>query len=135
VSRSHQSERLIRLACHGGCRADAATRGHHDQLLRVETDPDAIIELFDVAVTWRELEYPAEAMIPPDRWLEFADRHRWQEPERITRIFGLATDIALRATPVAADTEYAMAAGSGLCPVLNPAQSAARFPRLTIAGR
>lgn len=85
-----------RVACHVRCSRDPARRAHHDQLL-VDTDPDALLELFDLAVTWAELEYPADRMIPPDRWLEFAERHRWRDRERSLRIFGLAADIALRA--------------------------------------
>ncbi len=89
--------RVALISCHGGCRADAARRAHHDRLLAVETDPDAVLELFDQAVTWHELEYDPDETVPPALWLEFAERHRWQDPERVTRIFALATDIALRA--------------------------------------
>ena len=116
-----QQPRLARLACHGGCRPDAARRAHHDRLLAVETDPDALLELFDLAVTWHELEYDAGAMIAPARWLAFAERHRWQDPARMERIFGLATDIAARAAPTAPAAPLGMAAGSGICPVLAPA--------------
>jgi hypothetical protein len=90
---------LTRLACHGDCRSDPERQAHHNQLLRVETDPDALVDLFATAVTWAELEYAAETTIPPHEWLDFAARHRWQDPERVQRIFSLATDIALRAAP------------------------------------
>ena len=111
---------LARLACHGGCRPDPARRAHHDRLLAVASDPDAALELFDLAVTWHELEYDADEMIAPARWLEFAQRHRWQDPARVERIFALATDIAMRALPAAAP--LGMAAGSGICPTLVPAR-------------
>jgi hypothetical protein len=136
VSRSHHPERLARFACHGHCRPDPARRAHHDQLLRVETDTDAMLELFDLAVTWGELEYPADTMVAPAGWTDFAERHRWRDPERVLRIFGLATDIALRAIPPApAPAELDMAAGSGICPVLVPDPTRVLAPRLTIAGR
>jgi hypothetical protein len=110
------------LACHGGCRGDRSRRAHHDRLLAVETDPDAVLELFDLAVTWHELEYDTDEMVAPSRWTEFAERHRWQDPERAARIFGLATDIAMRALPtVAPAAPLSMAAGSGICPTLVPA--------------
>lgn len=113
--------RLARIACHAGCRADPARRVHHDRLLAVEYDQEVVLELFDLAVTWHELEYDDE-MVAPTRWLEFAERHRWQDPERVARIFDLATDIAMRARPAAPNmATLSMAAGSGICPTLVPA--------------
>lgn len=96
---------VSRLACRGTCRPAPARRAHHDRLLLVESDTDSMLELFDVAVTWAELEYPIAAMVPPGRWLDFVERHRWHDPERVARIFGLATDIALRPArlPIAAE--------------------------------
>jgi len=120
------------LACHGGCRGDRARRAHHDRLLAVETDPDAALELFDLAVTWHELEYDTDEMVAPPRWVEFAERHRWQDPDRVARIFGLATDIAMRAVPAAPEAPLSMAAGSGICPTLVPA-AAPRPTHLTVA--
>ena len=124
---------LTRLACHGQCRSDPERQAHHNQLLRVETDPDALVDLFETAVTWAELEYSAETTIPPHEWLDFAERHRWQDLERMQRIFGLATDIAMRATaaPVAR-AALGMAAGSGICPTLDPVDPPRR--RLRLAG-
>ncbi|WP_433275611.1 hypothetical protein ACQPZA_30890 [Pseudonocardia xinjiangensis] len=134
MSRSHQPERLTRLACHGQCRPDPARHVHHDQLLRVESDPDAMVDLFETAVTWAELEYPTDTTIAPHEWLDFAQRHRWHDPERMLRIFGLATDIALRAAPAPAPAALgmAMAAGSGICPALDPVEPPRR--RLRVAG-
>jgi hypothetical protein len=124
---------LTRLACHGLCRSDAARQLHHNELLRVETAPDALVGLFEMAVTWTELEYSAETTIPPHEWLDFAERHRWQDLERIRRIFGLATDIAMRAAPApAARAALGMAAGSGICPTLDPIDPPR--PRLRLAG-
>lgn len=133
---------LTRLACHGQCRPDPDRQAHHDLLLRVESDPDALVELFETAVTWTELEYSPETTIPPHEWLDFVERHRWQQPERVARIFGLATDIALRgarvSTPAATGTAelhmpaLGMAAGSGICPALDPVEPPRR--RLRLAG-
>jgi hypothetical protein len=118
--RSRRPDRLARLACHGPCRPDPPRRAHHDRLLRVETDPDVVLDLFEMAVTWSELEYPAESTIPPARWTEFAGEHRWRDPDHVLRIFGLATDVALRAVPPVTVVPLGMAAGSGLCPALDP---------------
>jgi hypothetical protein len=113
---------LTRLACHGHCWPDPARQAHHDDLLCVETDPDALLDLFETAVTWAELEYDTATTIPPAQWLDFAERHRWQDTERVMRIFGLATDIAMRPARLAppAPAPWGMAAGSGICPTLDP---------------
>jgi hypothetical protein len=119
-----------RLACPAECRADHPWRTHHDRLIDVETDPDAIVELFETAVTWAELEYPEDSTIPPARWVEFAEKHRWRDPERALRIFTLAADAALRGTRTAAPAAAlgravgmtaGMAGGDGICPTLVPA--------------
>jgi hypothetical protein len=112
-------------------RPGAARRAHHDRLLRVETDPDAMVDLFETAVTWSELEYPAESTIPPGHWTQFAATHRWRDRERVLRIFGLATDIALRAVPPVLAAPLGRAAGSGPCPPLDPGP---RLPHLRMAG-
>jgi hypothetical protein len=120
---------LTRLACPTECRGDHARRAHHDRLLAVETDPDAVVELFETAVTWAELEYPEDSTIPPGRWVEFAETHRWQDPDRALRIFLLASDIALRAPRVvpaplvraAGDGLTTAAPAEGVCPTLAPA--------------
>lgn len=70
-----------------------------------------MLELFDLAVTWAELDYPTDVMIPPAHWPEFARHHRWQNPERVTRIFDLATDIALRAVRAAPAAQLGLASG------------------------
>lgn len=86
------------LACRGRCPSGPARRAHHDELLRVETDHDAMLEFLELAVTWSELQYPAE-IIPPEQWLDFAVGHRWRDPELVLRVFSLATDIARLSRP------------------------------------
>lgn len=89
---------LTHLACRGRCHADPGRRTHHDQLLCVETDHEAMLEFFELAVTWNELQYPPD-MIPPEQWLDFAQRHRWRDPAHVLRVFSLATDIARTSRP------------------------------------
>ncbi|NMH97176.1 hypothetical protein [Pseudonocardia acidicola] len=123
MSRSAEFAPPTQLTCRVWCRPAPALRAHHDQLLRVERDTDAMLDLFELAVTWAELEYPAETTIAPSDWVGFAELHRWQNPQRVLRIFSLATDVALSGpalrkrvgTPAAG---LGLAAGSGLCPAL-----------------
>jgi hypothetical protein len=124
VSLLHQPERLARLACHGQCRPDPERQAHHDRLLQVESDPDAMVDLFETAVTWAELEYSPQTTIPPHEWLDFAERHRWHDADRMLWIFGLATDMAMRGASAAGHEPAALglAAGSGICPVLDPVE-------------
>ncbi|TCK24445.1 hypothetical protein [Pseudonocardia endophytica] len=70
---------------------------HHDRLLLVETDFDELLELLELAVTWQELDYSDAAVVPPERWNDFAMTHVWRDQDRMERLFGLATDVALRA--------------------------------------
>jgi len=79
------------------CRLDGRTRPHHDRLLNVEADPDELVELLELAVTWSELDYSGADVVPPEAWVEFAMGHRWCDSGRMTRLFALAADIALRA--------------------------------------
>lgn len=100
--------------CRGGC-VEPTLAEHHDRLLAVETDGDELLELFELAVTWGELDYSREALVPPQHWLDFALRHRWRDPDRMLRIFSLATDIASRSvrgdagavTPLGPDRVFA----------------------------
>lgn len=87
------------FACRGRCHIDPARRTHHDQLLRVETEHDVMLEFFELAVTWNELQYPP-GTIPPEHWVDFALRHHWRDPEYVLRVFSLATDIARTSRPV-----------------------------------
>lgn len=60
----------------------------------METDGDELLELFELAVTWGELDYSRESLVPPQQWLDFARRHHWRDPDRMRRVFSLATDVA-----------------------------------------
>jgi hypothetical protein len=90
---AHAPLRLI--TCRGECGA-VTHRAHHDRLLTIDTDPDALLELIELAVTWHELEYSDEPVIGPADWLTFAERHRWAVPERAAWAFALAVDIVGR---------------------------------------
>lgn len=81
--------------CGGGCVA-TPYRDHHDQLLTVDTDPDTLLALIELAVTWHELDYSVEPVVGPHEWLTFAARHRWVLPERAEWAFALAVDIVGR---------------------------------------
>lgn len=79
-----------------GCPPSLRRRAHHDRLLAVESNPDAVLDLFELAVTWSELDYTGADVLPPETWLDFADEHQWRRPDRVTRLFALASDVALR---------------------------------------
>ncbi len=89
----------IRAACSSACAVGPAWRAHHDRLLRIEHDPDELVELMELALTWGELEYDTDTVIGPELWAGFAATHHWADPERAGRIFGLAIDIAARGVP------------------------------------
>ncbi len=78
------------------CRPELRTLAHHDHLLRVEDDPDEVVELLELAVTWSELDYSEVEVVAPETWIDFAAGHRWRNPDRVLRLFSLASDIALR---------------------------------------
>ena len=78
------------------CRPERHVRAHHDRLLHVEAEPDEVLELLELAVTWRELDWSGEGVVAPEHWVEFAATHAWVHPDRMERLFGLAADIALR---------------------------------------
>lgn len=69
---------------------------HHDLLLNVEGDVAMTLELMELATTWDEIDYSAEAVIPPGDWMDFAAAHQWRNPELAIRLFSLATDVAAR---------------------------------------
>lgn len=85
--------------CRGWCTSAVLYPVHHDRLLDVDLDPDAQLELLEVAVSWHELDYSTEPVIGPSEWLTFAARHRWTARERALRVFSLAVDIVGRRTP------------------------------------
>jgi len=68
---------------------------HHDQLVRAATDVGMALELLELAVTWEELEYGGEPVIPPVDWLEFVAQHSWDDPVLAQRLFSAARDVAL----------------------------------------
>jgi RimJ/RimL family protein N-acetyltransferase len=78
------------------CACTARHRDHHDRLLAVDRDPDALLELFELAVTWHELDYSAEPVLGPREWMTFADDHRWLYPDRAAWAFALAVDVVGR---------------------------------------
>ncbi|MET7763658.1 hypothetical protein ABZS71_17170 [Streptomyces sp. NPDC005393] len=84
--------------CPKRCAFSRSLRTHHDSLLSVDSDPGAVLELMELAVTWRELDYSGTQVIPPAQWLDFLDCHQWRNPDLVERIFSLATDIAQRPT-------------------------------------
>jgi hypothetical protein len=84
------------FTCRGRCAFGARQAEHHDRLLAVDTDLDVLLELFEIAVTWHELDYSDADVIGPSDWLTFADTHTWHFPERATRALSLAVDIAAR---------------------------------------
>lgn len=89
----------LRLTClRGQCTAAIRQPAHHDRLLTVDTDTDVLLELLEIAVTWRELDYSEVPVIGPCGWRAFADEHAWRYPERASRAFSLALDIVGRRT-------------------------------------
>ncbi|MFC5996349.1 hypothetical protein ACFQE5_19270 [Pseudonocardia hispaniensis] len=91
---AHAPSRLS--ICRGGCRAAARYPEHHDRLLAVDTDVDALLGLMELAVTWHELDYSDSPVVGPADWAGFAAAHVWTFPERAERAFSLALDIVGR---------------------------------------
>jgi len=89
--------RVRHSTCTETCVFAAAAQWHHARLTAMESDQDALVELVELALTWHELEYSEAQVIPPDQWLAFVDSHRWADPDRIERIFSIATDVAMTA--------------------------------------
>jgi hypothetical protein len=84
-----------RSTCLDTCGFEAAAQWHHARLTSVEHDPDALVELLELAVTWHELEYSQSAYIPPDQWMDFVVNHCWGDPDRVARVFSVATDVVM----------------------------------------
>jgi hypothetical protein len=87
---------------HSGCRRACSFLGaeawHHARLMAIEDDPEVLLELMELAVTWPELEYSETSTITPDRWMTFFENHSWADPDRVRRIFSVATDMVMTAT-------------------------------------
>jgi hypothetical protein len=81
--------------CRERCVFAAAAQWHHARLTAIESDHDALLELFELALTWHELDYSERQVIPPVQWMAFVANHRWVDPDRIERIFRIATDIVM----------------------------------------
>lgn len=84
--------------CRGECDVAIRHRAHHDRLLAVDTDAEALLDLLEIAVTWHELDYSEAELVGPEHWLTFADQHDWTDPDRAARVFSLAVDIVGRHT-------------------------------------
>lgn len=82
--------------CCRACPTAARHAAHHDRLRSVDIDPDELLALFELAVTWHELDYSESSVIGPAGWLTFADSHEWIHPERAAWAFSLAVDIVGR---------------------------------------
>ena len=67
------------------CRFSKRARVHHYQLLRVLSDAESMLDLIEFAVTWGELDYSERAVIPPNRWVEFAHAHSWTDADLAER--------------------------------------------------
>ena len=91
----------LRDICRGRCEFRDRAQWHHDRLLAILSDPDELLELLELAVTWAELDYSSRPVIPPHRWTSFVNSHNWPDPQRAERIFSLATDVAMTATHAA----------------------------------
>jgi hypothetical protein len=84
--------------CRETCTFDPATPWHHRRLMTIEIDQDVLLDLMELAVTWPELEYAEAPTIAPKQWISFFESHCWADPDRVERIFSVATDIATTAT-------------------------------------
>jgi hypothetical protein len=110
---------VSRLAgCRASCAFGGATERHHRRLKAIEHDPEAVLELMELAITWPELEYSEADVIPPESWGAFVNSHRWADLNHVRRIFGLAIDIVRAATRrsqhviESSDCLFAMPAGT-----------------------
>lgn len=54
------------------------------------------VAVLERATTWRELDYSAEALVPPADWMAFAAEHTWRNPDLAHQLFGVADDVARR---------------------------------------
>jgi hypothetical protein len=78
------------------CRFASTAPAHHDQLLQAGSDVAMALDLVELAITWNELDYSQEEVIPPADWLEFAADHLWEDSDVALRLFSAAVDISLR---------------------------------------
>ena len=88
------SANLQASQCPSPCPFTGFATAHHDQLLTVDQDIDQAVALFELAVTWGELEYSQISLIGPSQWSGFVATHRWQDQGRAEELFSLAVDAA-----------------------------------------
>jgi hypothetical protein len=86
------------LTC--SCDFYESASAHHDRLLAVDREIGALLDLFDLAVTWGELDYSGQRLVAPMRWPAFVSAHPWHDVERAKQIFQLASDVALHSARV-----------------------------------
>jgi hypothetical protein len=92
-----------------GCAATPEQAAHHDRLLRIDVDPGQLLALFEMAVTWYELDYSRCDVLSPTDWAGFAERHSWAHPERAEAAFSLALDIVGRSVGAPVEPAPALA--------------------------
>ena len=88
------SANLQASQCPSPCPFTGLATAHHDQLLKVDQDVEQAMALFELAVTWGELEYSQAQLIGPSQWSGFVATHRWQDRGRAEELFSLAVDAA-----------------------------------------
>lgn len=103
-----------RTRCIRPCRFLARAPWHHDRLLGITDAVENIVELFDLALTWFELDYSEQSLIAPSDWPVFLAGHSWPDPALATRTFGLARDIATRGV-IGSETAYVRRTVRGDC--------------------
>lgn len=86
---------LASASCPKRCRFAAGSRQHHDRLLLIDHDHEALMDLMEIAVTYGELDYSHIGIVEPEGWLDFAQAHRWQDAERANRVLAIAFDVAM----------------------------------------
>lgn len=77
------------------CPARNVAPEHHDRLVGLLDDPEELLSFFELAVTWGELDYSGQRLVPPACWEAFVADHQWSDPDRAARTFSLAADMAL----------------------------------------
>jgi len=80
--------------CH--CRFASSAPRHHAELLLAGSNVDTAVALIELAVTWEELDYTDQPVIPPHHWLEFWSDHAWPDADLACRLFSAAVDVARR---------------------------------------
>jgi hypothetical protein len=87
---------IASIRCGNHCGFGGPLAAHHDRLLAVENDLEALLELMELAITWGELDYSNTDVVAPALWAEFCAQHSWRDAKTMMRVFELATDVAIR---------------------------------------